>query len=123
MSVATEPSLFNKFVPISQQDAAWVKRARDTYVGGFTEAIRKALQDLGLANGRIGYDDLRVGAKLAGSLADAIDVYSLMMFAREVKTGQEIEWLRESTRVNQVAIERTVQSWSRGKTWNELVDT
>ena len=46
-----------------------------------------------------------------------------MMFVREVKSAQEIEWLRESTRVNQVAIERTVQSWSRDKTWKELWET
>ena len=123
VSVPTEPSVFNKFVPASQQDANWVKRARASYAGGFTEAIRSAMRDLGLAHGRVGYDDLRVGAKLAGSLSDVVDVYSLMMFAREVKTGQEIELLREATRVNQVAIERTVRSWSRGKTWKELVDT
>ncbi len=52
VSVATGPSLFNIFVPASQQDAAWVKRARDTFAGGFTEATRNAMQDLGLVNGR-----------------------------------------------------------------------
>ena len=110
-------------MPASRQDSGWVRRAGDTFVSGFTEAIRSAIQDLGLASGRVGYDDLRVGAKVAGSLADVIDVYSTMMFVREVKSSQEVEWLREATRVNQVAIERTVQSWIRGKTWKELVDT
>ena len=123
VSAATERSEFYRFMPASRQDSGWVKRAGDAYVRDFTEAIRNAMQDLGLANGRVGYDDLRVGAKLAGSLSDVTDAYSLMMFAREVKSIQEIEWLREATRVNQVAIERTVQSWSRGKTWKELVDT
>ena len=123
VSVATQPSGFNKFVPASQQDTAWVKRARDRYVGSFTEACRNAMHDRGLGTGRVGYDDLRLGAKLAGSMTDVLDAYNLMMFVRELKTGQEIEWLRESTRVNQVAIERTVQSWSRGMTWKELVHT
>ena len=123
VNAPTERSEFYRFMPASRQDSGWVKRAGDTFAGSFTEAIRNAMQDLGLANGRVGYDDLRVGAKLAGSLADVTDAYSLMMFAREKKSIQEIEWLRESTRVNQVAIERTVQSWSRGKTWKELVDT
>ena len=117
VNAPTERSEFYRFMPASRQDSGWVKRAGDTFAGSFTEAIRNAMQDLGLANGRVGYDDLRVGAKLAGSLADVTDAYSLMMFAREKKSIQEIEWLRESTRVNQVAIERTVQSWSRGKTW------
>ena len=123
VSLATEPSLFNKFVPVSQQDADWVKRARDTYAGGFTETCRNAMQDLGLGTGRVGYDDLRLGAKLEGSITDVVDVYGMMMFVREVKTGQEIQWLREATRVNQTAIERTVQSWGRGMRWRELVDT
>ena len=123
VSVATAPSEFDRFVPATHRNAAWVKRARDTYVGSFTEACRNAMQDLGLGTGRVGYDDLRLGAKLAGSMTDVIDAYTLMMFAREVKTGQEIQLLREATQVNQKAIERTVQSWSRGKTWKELVGT
>ena len=56
-------------------------------------------------------------------MTDVIDAYGLMMLSREIKTAPEIEWLREATRVNQVAIERTVKSWSRGKTWKELVQT
>ena len=123
VSAATERSEFFRFMPASRQDSGWVKNAGDRFAGGFTEAIRGAMQDLGLSDGHVGYDDLRLGAKLAGSLADVIDAYNMMMFVREVKSAQEIEWLRESTRVNQVAIERTVQSWSRGKTWKELVDT
>ena len=123
VSAATERSEFFRFMPASRQDSGWVKSAGDRFAGGFTEAIRGAMQDLSLSHGRVGYDDLRLGAKLAGSLADVIDAYNMMMFVREVKSPQEIEWMRESTRVNQVAIERTVQSWSRGKTWKELVET
>ncbi len=123
VGAAADRSDFYRFIPAARQDSDWVKIAGDRMAGGFTEAIRGAMGDLGLAPGRIGYDDLRVGAKLAGSLADVTDAYNLMMFVREKKSSQEIEWLREATRVNQVAIERTVQSWSRGKTWKELVDT
>ena len=54
------------------------------------------MQDLGLSGGKVGYDDLRVGAKVAGSLTDVIDAYTMMMFVREVKSAQEIEWLREA---------------------------
>ena len=123
VAALTERSEFFRFMPASRQDSGWVKSAGDRFAGGFTEAIRGAMQDLSLSHGRVGYDDLRVGAQLAGSLADVIDAYNMMMFVREVKSPQEIEWMRESTRVNQVAIERTVQSWSRGKTWKELVET
>ena len=123
VGASTDRSEFFRFMPASRQDSGWVKNAGDRFAGGFIEAIRDALHDMSLAHGRIGYDDLRVGAKVASSLADVFDAYNLMMFVRERKSAQEIEWLREATRVNQVAIERTVQSWSRGKHWKELVDT
>ena len=123
VNAATERSEFFRFMPASRQGSGWVKQAGDRFVGGFVEAIRNGMQDLGLTNGRVGYDDLRTGAKVAGSLAGVIDAYNMLMFVREVKSTQEIEWLREATLVNQAAIQRTVQSWSRGKTWKELVDT
>ena len=123
VGASTDRSEFFRFMPASRQDSGWVKNAGDRFAGGLFEAIRDAVKDLGLTHGRVGYDDLRVGAKVAGSLADVFDAYDLMMLVRERKSAQEIEWLREATRVNQVAIERTVQSWSRGKHWKELVDT
>ena len=123
IKATTDRSEFFRFVPAALQDSGWVKHAGETFTASLTGAIRTALNDLGLADGRVGYDDLRLGAKLAGSLSNVIDAYSLMMLAREIKTASEIEWLREATRVNQVAIERTVQSWSRGKNWKELVRT
>ena len=123
VGASTDRSEFFRFMPASRQDSGWVKNAGDRLAGSFTEGIRDAVQDLGLTHGRIGYDDLRVGAKVTGSLADVFDAYDLMMLVRERKSAQEIEWLREATRVNQVAIERTVQSWSRGMLWKELVDT
>ena len=112
-----------RFIPASRQDLGWVTNAVGKYASGFVDAIRGAMHDLGLAGGRVGYDDLRVGAKVAGSLTGVVDAYSTMMFVRERKSTLEIEWLREATRVNQVAIERTVQSWSRGMHWKELVAT
>ena len=123
LSVPTEPSGFNKFIPASQQDAAWVKRARGAYVDSFTEACRKAMQDLGLGTGRVGFDDLRSAKRVAGSMTDVVDAYDLMMFVRQVKTDREIQLLREATQVNQMAIQRTVRSWSRGMTMKDIIHT
>ena len=123
LSVATEPAVVNRFIPVSQQNSGWVTGAREAYTGSMTEACRKAMQDLSLETGRVGFDDLRLAKKVAGAKTDAIDAYGLMMFVREVKTDREIQLLREATRVNQVAIERTAQTWSRGMTWKELIQT
>ena len=123
LSVPTEPSVFNKFIPASQQDAAWVKRARGEYVESLTEACSKATQDLGLGTGRVAFDDLRLAKRMAGSMTEVVDAYHMMMFVRQVKTDREVQLLREATQLNQVAIERTVRSWSRGMTWKELIHT
>ena len=123
LSVPTEPSGFNKFMPASQQDAAWVKRARGAYVDSFIEACRKATQDLGLGTGRVGFDDLRLAKRMAGSMTDVVDAYDLMMFVRQVKTDREIQLVREATQVNQMAIQRTVRSWSRGMTMKDIIHT
>jgi Xaa-Pro aminopeptidase len=37
-----------------------------------------------------------------------------------VKTPEEVRLLRAATRLNQLAIERTIHTWSRGMTWQEL---
>ena len=123
LSAPTGPALLDRFIPASQKDAAWVKGARGAYVDSLTEACRKAIQDLGLGTGRVGFDDLRMAKRVRGSMVDVIDAYGLMMFVREVKTDQELQLLREATQVNQLAIERTVRSWSRGMIWKELVHT
>ena len=123
LSVPTGPSVFNKFMPASQQDAAWVKRARGAYSESFTDACRKAMQDLGLGTARVGFDEPRLAKRVAGPTTDVIDAYDLMMFVRQVKTDREIQLVREATQVNQMAIQRTVQSWNRGMTMKDIVLT
>jgi Xaa-Pro aminopeptidase len=48
------------------------------------------------------------------------DAYGALKYTRQVKTPAEVSLLREATRLNQLAIERTLASWSRGMTWQEL---
>ena len=83
VGASTDRSEFFRFMPASRQGSGWVKNAGDRFAGGLFEAIRDAVKDLGLTHGRVGYDDLRVGAKVAGSLADVFDAFDLMMFVRE----------------------------------------
>ena len=51
------------------------------------------------------------------------DAYGAIKYVRQVKTPEEIRLLREATRLNQLAIGRTIQTWSRGTTWQELTRT
>ena len=54
---------------------------------------------------------------------EIVDGYDPLMYARSVKTRQEIGFLQRATRLNQMAIERTVSAWSPGMSWRELNQT
>ena len=43
-----------------------------------------------------------------------------MMFARSIKTPAELDLLRRATRLNEMAIRKTIASWEKGATWRDL---
>jgi len=106
-----------RFIPREAKELEWAHAARSRYEFDMNAALRKALAELGLERGRIGFDDLALGQRLG---ADAVDAYDALMFARAVKTPAEIELLRRAAALNRAAIERTVESWEKGMRWREL---
>src|ERR687897_3833897 len=42
------------------------------------------------------------------------------MFARAVKTADEMRLLERATALNEAAIKRTVAAWDKGATWRDL---
>ena len=58
------------------------------------DACRHALGDLGLANSRIAFDELRFGHQLGVDGVEIVDGYDPLMYARSVKTSQEIGFLQ-----------------------------
>src|SRR5262245_38576743 len=83
-------------------------------------AMRKALQDLKLDRGRVAFDDMGAGHRLAIEGMQVADGYDPLMFARAVKTDTELRLLERSTRLNETAIRRTMASWDKGATWRDL---
>ncbi|MBV9547632.1 MAG: M24 family metallopeptidase [Chloroflexi bacterium] len=110
-----------RFVPAVERSAEWFLRARDRYAPSLVDGVQTALSDLGLEHARVGFDDLRLARTL--QMQEAVDAYGTLKYVRQVKTAQEIELLKTATRLNQLAIERTIATWSRGTTWQELVHT
>ena len=110
----------DRFIPAAGRGLDWVEKARDSYVFNMGDACRGAIADLGLAGGRIAFDDLAFARRLGVDTADVVDAYDPLMFARAVKTDHEVAMLRRATGLNQAAIERTVAAWDRGMTWREF---
>lgn len=109
-----------RFVPASGAGVGWLEGARRHYAFDMGAALRGALAELGLARGRVAFDDLATGIRLGLEGIRPVDGYDALMFARAVKTPAELQLLERATRLNQSAIERTVAAWRRGMTWREL---
>ena len=123
IDIPWQPSDVDRFIPESDREAGWVKRARSMYASNRDEALKRAMKDLGLDSGRVGFDDFRLAYLVTGPEMEVLDASNLMMFARQVKTSDEVSMLREATQLNQTAMERTARAWGRGMTWKELNHT
>jgi Xaa-Pro aminopeptidase len=117
------PNPLDRFIPVAERTSEWARQARAAYAPSLVEGLRRAMGDLGLDRGRVGFDDLRLAQSLSGPGMEVVDAYGTLKFVRQVKTDDELRLLRTATRLNQQAIERTIGSWSRGTTWQQLVHT
>jgi Xaa-Pro aminopeptidase len=116
------PDPLDRFIPSQLRNTEWARKARAAYAPSLVEGLRTAINDLGLARGRVGFDDLRLAHALRSEV-EIVDAYGTVKYVRQVKTPEEVTLLRTATQLNQVAIERTIKTWSRGTTWQDLVHT
>ncbi|QEC46974.1 aminopeptidase P family protein [Baekduia soli] len=102
----------------------WVLELRDKYAPNLITAAVDALKDLGLANARIGFDNLSYAPEVTKRLPgiEVVDGYRGLKWVRMIKSDSEIALMRKSQRLNQEAITRTVAAGGAGMTWFELND-
>lgn len=120
LDLEPRPDDIDRFIPQVGVGPAWLEQARRSYAYDKGSAVRRALEDLGLAGRRLAIDDIGLGQRLGLEGVELVDGYDSMMFARAVKTETELKLLERATRLNQTAIERTVASWQKGMTWRQL---
>jgi Xaa-Pro aminopeptidase len=123
LDIPTGPASLERFVPPSEHSSPFFARAREAYAPNLMEGVKAALRDVGLARGRVGFDDLRFGQAFASAELEVADAYGTLKYVRQVKTPEELELLRTATRLNQRAIEQTIATWQRGISWQEMVHT
>ena len=124
MDLAPSPSDIERFIPASAMPSAdsdsWVGRLCASYANNLGEACNKALSDLGLERGKVGFDDLRVGLSLDQNQMTVADAYDALMYARAVKTAPEIALLKQATALNEAATKRAIEKWDRGMSWRDF---
>jgi Xaa-Pro aminopeptidase len=109
-----------RFIPPSGAGIDWLARARERYAFDMGSAVRGALTDLKLERGRVAFDDMGFGFRLGLEDLEVVDGYDPLMFARAVKTADEMRLLERATALNEAAIHRTVAAWDKGATWRDL---
>jgi Xaa-Pro dipeptidase len=82
----------------------------------------RALQELGLGDARVGFDDLRLAHHVQASLpglrvVDAIDVW---LDVRKVKTPREIEFLRQGAAINEDGLREILPAIKPGVVWRDV---
>lgn len=110
----------DRFIAQDGKDVAWMAKARERYTFSMDDAVRGALDELGIADGIVAFDDVGYGLRLDVEGMDIADGYDPMMAARMVKTADELALLERATSLNQQAIERTVASWDKGASWRDI---
>ena len=110
----------DRFIPRHGAGVAWLERARRNYAYDMPAAMRGALADLGLARGRVAFDDVGFGMRLGSDAIEIADGYDALMYARAVKTESELRLLERAAQLNQAAIGRAIAAWQRGFTWRDL---
>lgn len=123
LDISWGPSPLDRFVPAELLGTERGQAARGHYASSLIEGTTRAMKDLGLATGTVGFDDLRFAGAVAPAGVRVKDAYGALKYVRQVKTPEEVSLLREATRLNQRAIAETIRTWSRGATWQELIHT
>ena len=116
-------SALDHFVPAELLRTERGQAARRHHAQSLVEGTARAMRELGLGKGTVGFDDLRFANAVAPPDVRTADAYGALKYVRQVKTPDEVRLLREATRLNQRAIEQTIRTWSRGTTWQEMIRT
>ena len=114
-------------VPLTAREQSWVditRRLRDQMSADAVWAVVRALRAAGLEGKRLGCDDERTGAWLAGRGFDARCEYRRDVFnqVRLVKTPREVELLRKSAQVNEASLLAAGHTMREGATWDQVED-
>ncbi|MFP6709334.1 MAG: M24 family metallopeptidase [Alphaproteobacteria bacterium] len=122
MGLDSEPQAddIERFIPESGKNLSWINKARENYVFNMTSAIAEALKELGLDKGRIAFDDMAFGYRLGLNDIEIVDGYDPLMFARAIKSADELVLIERAQRLNQATIEHITSNWQAGMSWRDL---
>ena len=114
LDLPASTSDIDRFIPLQARGKPWIENARKQYTFDMASALKGALKELKLDRAKIAFDDCGFGLRLGLERASVADGYDPMMFARSIKTPAELELLRRATKLNEMAIRKTVAFLAEG---------
>jgi Xaa-Pro aminopeptidase len=121
---ADPDTVIDVLFPESTYELEWVKRARTSYAVDMIDGIARAMSDVGLDRGRVGFDNPRIGPAVCRHLEpdppEVVDAYGLMKHVRMIKTPEEVVVMKQAAALNQVLQEKIVRDYVRGTTWRDV---
>lgn len=85
-------------------------------------ATSKALRDLGITRGRVGFDDLRFANYIQERLPDIeiVDAFQIFQEIKKVRTKRELQLLAWAAKANQAALDAVIKEMRPGVSWKDL---
>jgi Xaa-Pro dipeptidase len=120
LDLPAKTSDIDRFIPLQARGKPWIENARKQYTFDLASALKVALKELKLDRAKVAFDDYGLGIRLDLERGSVADGYDPLMFARSIKTPAELKLIRRATKLNEMAISKTVASWQKGATWRDL---
>ena len=97
-------------------------RVSGDLAANIVEGTAAALAELGLAESRVGFDDLRLAAHVQRILPklNVVDGLDTWLDIRKVKTPAEIEFLRNGAMINESGLRRIMPMIRPGVVWRDV---
>jgi len=121
-AVAREPEPLRLDPLQADTEQLYAQRVEGELEPDIVAGTKAALAGLGLAQARVGFDDLRLAHHVARQLPGLVteDAHDAWLHIRKVKTPKELELVRHGAKLNEQALQEIIPMIRPGVVWRDV---
>ena len=121
-AVAREPEPLRLDPLQADTEKLYAQRVEGELEPDIVAGTKAALAGLGLAQARVGFDDLRLAHHVARQLPGLVteDAHDAWLHIRKVKTPKELELVRHGAKLNEQALQEIIPMIRPGVVWRDV---